>query len=564
MEDTARVPRQAEVALSAAGVQAGGFRLVRYFTITTLVAFAAVALALYFLQRMEGAFFEQVQREHGAYLAQAQTRLVRQNEEAARRSLLAEHEASHVNLTQLVANMLWKTDFAPFVAEARRVPIDQCRATPSDGGAYGVPPSPSNARRTCFAEVGRRIMALPGFKALDAKAYAAMRASTVFKIKVFDLRGITVYSSEHGQIGEDAIDNQGWRSAAGGKPASELTRRDKFSAFERVVENRDLISTYVPLRAGGRDEVVGVFEIYADVTPFLAQINAASQKFAEVAATNEATVAQIARSNQDKVNASSDRFLAIVGGLLALLYAASLVIVRIGQRIIDKQTLAHEQSVRREQHWHREKMAALATMAANVSHEVGNPLAIISGLAQELVEREARGEPVAEPAKQILEQTSRIARMSRQIADFATARSEAPEWVDVNSAVKAVCDFLGFDRRFHATPIEFRPGPQLPAREVVPDHLNEVMMNLLQACVERAPECAPCAWVRVETEARGDSVAIRVAWDAAPAGSPGFAPPRLEPVHRRVVEMGGLLSVASATVEITLPPPRSAAVGAPT
>ena len=528
--------------------RAGGFRLLRYFTITTLVAFVAVALALYFLQRMEEEFFARVQHEQGAFLAQAQAQLARQNDAAARSSLLAVHEASHVNLTRVVANMLWEKEFAPFVAATQRLPIDACRATPAGG-------APDNPRRACFAALGRQIMALPGFAALDGAAYAAMRSSSVFKIKVFDLRGITVYSSEHAQIGEDAIDNQGWRSAVGGQPASELTHRDKFSAFERVVENRDLISTYVPLRAAGRDELVGVFEIYADVTPFLDQIKAASKRFADITAANEATVAQVARANADKVNASSDRFLVIVGGLLALLYAVSLLIVRNGQRIIDKQALASEQSAQREQLWHREKMAALATMAANVSHEVGNPLAVISAVAEGLAEQEAQGAVAAGTSKLLLEQTTRIARMTRQVADFATARSEGPEWVDVNAMVKAVCDFLAFDRRFRGTPIEFQPGAALPARELVPDHLNEVLMSLLQACVEGGP----CTGIRVETASRGDSLVIALDCKASPSPALPLPEVRLESVRRRVAQMGGTLLLTATGVEIDLPPSRNPA-----
>jgi signal transduction histidine kinase len=555
----------------------GGFRLLRYFTLATLVAFAAVALALFFLQRMEEDFFEQVQHEQAKFMADAQALLARQHEEAARSSLLDVNEASHVNLTRLVANMLWQSDIAPFVAAAQRLSIDACRALPVDSAmvlavAHPVtPPSPS-PRRDCFARLGRDIMALPGFQALDAKAYAAMRASTVFKIKVFDLRGITVYSSERSQIGEDAFHNQGWRTAAAGRPASELTHRDKFSAFERVVENRDLISTYVPVRAAGREQVVGVFEIYADVTPFLGQIKAASKKFADITAANDARVAQAAAANRSQLYASSQRFLAIVGGLLVLLYATSLLIVRYGQRIIDAQSLAQARSARRERLWHREKMAALATMAANVSHEVGNPLAVISGAAEELVE--ANG-GAALTGRRILEQTARIACMTRQIADFAAARSEAAELVDVNAMVKAVCGFLAFDRRFHATPIEFCPGAGLPACEVVPDHLNEALMELLQACVQAEPTGARCAKIRVETSASGAGVAVDVSAELAvpapsarPAGRAGsssaaalFAQPRLEPVRHLVEQMGGQLTLQPNAARIVLRAARDATAG---
>ena len=553
--ETARAP-QADA--RAASNRPPGFRLMRFFTLATLVAFTAVALALFILQRMEEEFFEQVQREQAAFLASAQAQLAREHEDAARSSLLEVNEASHVNLTRLVANLLWQTDIAPFVAAAQRLPIEHCRALPAPAeSASAHPPAapPPSPRRNCYAQIGRGITALPGFQALDRKAYAAMRASTVFKIKVFDLRGITVYSSEHAQIGEDAADNQGWQAAVAGRPASELTHRAKFSAFERVVENRDLISTYVPLRAPGRDEVVGVFEIYADVTPFLGQINAASKKFADIQAANEARVEQAARSNQDKLKASSGRFLAIVGGLLALLYVTSLLIVRHGQRIIDAQSLERAQAAQRERLWHREKMAALATMAANVSHEVGNPLAVISGLAEELAATPcgAAG-AAAEPARRILEQTARIARMTRQIADFAAARGATPEWVDVNLMVGAVCDFLAFDRRLRAAPIEFHPAAQLPASEMIPDHLNEAVMDLLQACAHAAADRGPGARLRVETALHGASVVIRVACEATAGAAPLLPTVRLASLRRRVADMGWRLESTATTAEIVLAP----------
>jgi signal transduction histidine kinase len=532
--------------------RASRFRLMRYFVLTSLVAFAVVGTVLFVLQRGEETFFEQVQQEQAAYFAKAQGELAHEHKEAARSDLLATHEAGHVNLTRVLANVLWSRDIAPLLARAERLPISECQAL-AEIGTAGTTGS-ANPRQDCFAALGARIKALPGFAALDAKAYETMKASNVFKIKVFDLRGITVYSSEHSQVGEDKAGNLGWKSAMSGQPASELTHRDRFSTFEGVVENRDLISSYLPVRAPGSDMVVGVFEIYSDVTPLLEQIGRASTRIANMTAAHQSRVEQTAQANVQKVETSSQWFLLIVGSLLMLLYFALLLLVRNGQRLIDRQARAQEQAAQREQSWHREKMATMATMAAAVSHEVGNPLGIITLLAQDIADLQARGEYAGRQPQEILKQAWRIADMTRQMAHFASARSEFEESVDVNQMAKAVCDFLGFDRRFEGTRIEFRPAESLPARVVVPDHLNEILMNVVQTCAETAPRPAR---VLIETAQQGSDVLIRIGREAASSDArlpladvSGDA--RIEAAQQRMQQMNGRLSCSGATVEISL------------
>ena len=564
MERVERRRRWVEPEAHQAGVPAGGFRLMRYFTVTSLVAFAAVAFALYFLQRGEEAFFAQVQQAQSDFFAQAQADLTGKHEEIARNDLLSVLEAGHVNLTRVLANVLWDSDFAPFVATAQQLPIEHCRALPvarEPGGDVR-----SDPRRACFSELGRTIMSLPGFAALDAKAHATMKSSSVFKIKVFDLRGITVYSSEHAQIGEDKADNLGWKTALGGRAASEVTHRDRFSAFEGVVENRDLISSYIPVRAPGGDAIVGVFEIYSDVTAFRSQTEGALSAVRSRAAANQAMVDRTAAENQDKVDSSSERFLTIVGGLLVLLYVALLLLVRNGQRIIDRQTLAQERATRREERWHHEKMAALATMAANVSHEVGNPLATITMLAQEIALQQTKNNCAVCRPKMILEQSQRIASMTRQITEFAAARRESEELVNINQMVQAVLDFLGFDRRFSSMQVDFRPDGEVPALTVIPDHLNEVLMNLLQACAEcPAGPNGLRGRIVVETHAREADVAILICCECVQPGGPCsghhlFQDTRFDVVRRRVAEMGGAVTQSPASIEISLPTAPSCAV----
>jgi signal transduction histidine kinase len=100
-----------------------------------------------------------------------------------------------------------------------------------------------------------------------------MNGASVVKIKIYDRKGRTVFSTEAEQIGEIKSGNAGFQAARSGDVISEITHRDTFSAFEGVIENRDLISSYIPIRrspGGGRVEAV--FELYQDITPLLESI----------------------------------------------------------------------------------------------------------------------------------------------------------------------------------------------------------------------------------------------------------------------------------------------------
>jgi len=187
------------------------FKLLRYFSITSLVAIGVVTALL-------GMFYRRM----------------------AVGNLLELGESNNVALTQSLANDLW-LEFAPFVTSVSGLNGDQLRAHPVTS-------------------------------ALRKAVQVHMSGIPVVKIKIYNLSGLTVFSTEEKQIGEDKSNNAGYLSARSGKAASELTHRDTFSAFEQTIENRDLISSYIPVRRSEGGSVEGVFELYYDVTPFLQKI----------------------------------------------------------------------------------------------------------------------------------------------------------------------------------------------------------------------------------------------------------------------------------------------------
>lgn len=95
----------------------------------------------------------------------------------------------------------------------------------------------------------------------------AVQDSEVLKVKIYNLAGITVFSTDPSQLGEDQSANRGFAGARAGKVMSSVTFRDHIDGFDGFVADRDLVESYVPVRAPGGG-VKGVFEIYTDVTQF--------------------------------------------------------------------------------------------------------------------------------------------------------------------------------------------------------------------------------------------------------------------------------------------------------
>ncbi len=348
------------------------FRLTRYFTATSLVAFTVVAATLMYFEHRQASFFQNVQASGARMLGGIQNEFVKRADVVARRDLLAVNEQGNVNLTRLFSNALWASDLSPYLAETSTVDFSVCKAMLDVVDAQGKA-SATTEKKNCFKGAGAQLQALTTFAPLDARVREAMQGGTIFKIKVYDLSGITVYSTELAQIGEDKSGSVGWKGAREGKSLSELTFRDQFSALQGMVQNRDLIASYLPVFEPSSQQVVGVFEVYADVTPFLDQIKDTSSEFKLVALNNESRLAHQAASDQQQVQSSSTRQLLIVAGLLALLYLVLLSIVRRAQTVIERQ--ARESDATKQRLAQSEKMTSLGQMVAGVAHQLNTPLA---------------------------------------------------------------------------------------------------------------------------------------------------------------------------------------------
>ncbi len=188
-----------------------GFRLLRYFSIASLIAIVLAVVGL-------GYFFR----------------------ETAIKQLVKAGEDNNVGLAMAFANTL-RPHYLPLIEAARKSTTEQVKAHPA------------------LADFHRAVR-------------DAVQRTDVVKVKIFDLNGRTIYSSDPRQIGEDRSSHPGFVAARGGGVKTVLYEGESFDAFGRAMNDRTLLGSHVPVRRAGAGDLDAVFELTSDVTPFLQEI----------------------------------------------------------------------------------------------------------------------------------------------------------------------------------------------------------------------------------------------------------------------------------------------------
>lgn len=99
------------------------------------------------------------------------------------------------------------------------------------------------------------------------KTLEAVEGLNVIKVKIFNLDGRTVFSTDPTALGEQkATDYAGSIVSHTGELITQITYRDKFAGLYGQLDNIWVISTYLPIYDSNDHTIKAVFEVYYDAT----------------------------------------------------------------------------------------------------------------------------------------------------------------------------------------------------------------------------------------------------------------------------------------------------------
>jgi len=183
--------------------------------------------------------------------------------------------------------------------------------------------------------------------------------------------------------------------------------------------------------------------------------------------------------------------------------------------IADKKDAEAELERSREALHQSEKMNALGSLLAGVSHELNNPLAIVVGEAI-LLEEEAEGTPIAASAGRIKRAAERCSRIVQTF--LAMARQKAPERkaCAVNALIEGTLELADYGLRSNGIEVVRRLGADLPPLWADPDQVSQVLLNLIINAQQALQTSAAPRCLTVESRLADDGRVALVVSDNGP------------------------------------------------
>jgi signal transduction histidine kinase len=272
------------------------------------------------------------------------------------------------------------------------------------------------------------------------------------------------YSTITELMGKPNMGGLEYQKAAKGESNSVLISGGSlFSLLPGTAEIFCTLKTYVPFRQENKlgertGEIMGVIEVVQDLSDDL-----------------------------EAIIRLQGRVIVLSLGIMSILFTIlSLIVVR-ANRIMAERT--EERFKLEEQLNEAQRLASLGKMVAAVSHEIKNPLGIVRSTAEILGNRISKVAPGNERlAHIIVEETSRLDSIVRELLDFARPRELRKAPTSLNALVERLLRFMEPELERKAVQVVSLFDAHLPHIVLDSEQVYQVILNIVFNAIQAMPE----------------------------------------------------------------------------
>ena len=318
------------------------------------------------------------------------------------------------------------------------------------------------------------------FDRLDQVVRNTLHSFSVETVNIFDRKeNVIFYSFDKELLGRKGLGGIDYQQALLGKSRSKLIRRGGFWGMLFGAPRESKLRTYVPLKAERplsniEGPVLGVFEIVQDLS-----------------------------EDYQTITDFKYRIIITSAVIMGLLFFILRHVVKRGEQIIEKR--AQERLLLKEKLGDAQRLASLGEMVAGISHEIRNPLGIITSTAELLKQKLARTGPEVGLADVVVQEANRLNSIVTDFLDFA--RPQTPDFMPckIDEVIEKNLTFLAPEIDKNGYRIHKRFATDIPEIQADPKLMYQAFLNILMNAMQAMPEGGD---IYIELAARKHTLAI--------------------------------------------------------
>src|SRR6185312_9412859 len=134
-----------------------------------------------------------------------------------------------------------------------------------------------------------------------------------------------------------------------------------------------------------------------------------------------------------------------------------------------------------------EKLITVGVLSAGIAHEIGSPLAVIRGRAQQVL-RVVDSGARADDLRTIIKHIDNISTTIRKVLDFSRRQAIERRQIDLGTVVERARALLQWKLEARQVELAAPLDPALPPVSADPDQLEQVLVNLILNACDASPE----------------------------------------------------------------------------